>query len=190
MRLKHGQDMISVNQLRKQAGFFSLGVAAVLFAASIVLAVQDSWDWAIALGIFALIMLGSGVKQVLAVTIIDLGSGLLRMASRHTEPKWEGEILHTDAGRHQIRHLLDRRGQPHFLASDICAAIGTQAPHRDALHWGGAPLLLQGRHLCFPRAAVETYLGHLAVKNREATRLLTLLRNDVFRKLDRQQGQA
>lgn len=63
--------------------------------------------------------------------------------------------------------------------------MGVKPPIRDALRWGAVPLLLQGKHTCFSEEGIQAYLAPLATSH-EAARLLTLIRNDVRRKLDRE----
>ncbi len=176
--------MSFVNELRKQGAEFSLVVGAGSFILGIILAFLGSaWGWVF--GAVGFLLIGAGIKSYAASSAVEGIPKLLAMISRHTEPEWDGEILYTDGGRHQICYIFDSRRRLYFIASDVCNAIGTKSPRKDTLHWGGAPLLVQSEHLCFSREAVEAYLTPLGVKNHEANRLLTILRNEVFRKIDR-----
>jgi hypothetical protein len=144
-------------------------------------------------GIFVflgLAFLVAGAFSFTSRSVVEGTPALLNMISRHTEPEWDGEVLHTDGGAYKIRYRFDHRGQPHFVANDICLAIGAKTPHKGELKCDGVSLTIQAEHPSFSREAVEAYLMPLALKNHEANRLLTLLRNDVFRKLDKQREQA
>ena len=121
-----------------------------------------------------------------SIAVIDGIPWLLRLLSRLSEPRWDGELLHTDGSEYKIPYDFDAQGSPRFIASAICASIDVPPPTRDALRWRGVPLLREGKYVYFTEAGVQTYLASLAAKNRAANRLLLLIRNDVLRKVEKQ----
>ncbi len=181
--------MSSVNELRKQAAQLSLAAGPVALTGGIVLWLFGSSWGAVLVGV-GLLLTAAGIKTFVAVAVVEGIPRLIGMISRHTEPEWDGELLYTDGGRHKVRYTFDSRSLPYFVASDVCVAIGAPAPRGNALQWGEVPLVMRGEHLCFSRDSVQAYLIPLAVHDHEANRLLTLLRNEVFRKLDREQESA
>ncbi len=168
------------NEWRSQGGKFALAVGAAGLIFSQILAYFDS-SWSTVFAGVGFFLMAVGGASSAFEGLPKLIAGI----SRHAEPRWDGEALYTDGGRHQVRYVFDARNRPYFVAGDVCNAIGADAPDKDATRWGGMPLLLQGRHLCFSRDAVEAYLTPLGVTNHEANRL-TLIRNEVLRKLDRE----
>ena len=120
-----------------------------------------------------------------SVSVIDAVPWLVRLISRLTEPVWHGELLHTDGSEYKIPYDFDEQGNPRFIASAICAAIGAHPPAKDAVRWGGVPLLRLGKHVYFTEADVQTYLVPIAVKSPAANRLLLLIRNNVLRRLEK-----
>jgi hypothetical protein len=88
------------------------------------------------------------------------------ITSRSMEPVWDGEILHTDGSDYKVRYLFDDSGAPLFMASDICVAIGQNAPNLRTNKWGGGELVKQKRQPFFTDSGVQDYLVSLAVKNR------------------------
>ncbi len=181
--------MSFINELRKQGAQFSLLAGTVALALGIILVWFGS-DWGYVIGTIGFLLVAAGIKSFMASSIVEGIPELIGAISRHTEPGWDGEMMYTDGGRYKIRFIFDGRRQPYFLANDICTAIGTRAPLRDSLQWGGARLFVQDRHLCFSRESVQAYLTPLAIKNHEANLLLTRLGNEVFRKLDKARQQA
>lgn len=118
--------------------------------------------------------------------IIEAISRLLQSISPDVHADWQGEILHAEGGKFNVRYSLDANNQPRFVAGDVCRAIGVKSPNKSALKWGGAALLMRGDHACFSEAAVQAFLTPLAINNHAANLLLNKLRNEVFRKLDTQ----
>jgi hypothetical protein len=90
---------------------------------------------------------------------------------------WDGEILYADHGDRPIRYGFDARGQPWFVARDICAAIDAPTPGRLSKQWDMA---------CFSADGVTQFLSARAINNEDARRLLVLLQQEVFRKLARE----
>ena len=163
--------------------------AYVLITASVFLLLYGGFTdsgW----GFFALplgaVVLFIGAVMVTSVSIINGVPWLARLLSRYAEPVWDGEIIHTDGGEYKIRYEFDEHGAPWFVASDVCMAIGTKAPDKDALKWGGIPLLLRGKNICFSAEHVQAYLTPMAIHNHAANRLLVNIRNNVLRKLEKQ----
>ena len=179
-------------------GFMSAGnkahahTAYVLFAIGAVLLLvgfaNSGWRM-LALSLAAL-NLAVGAVMLAAVSIVEGVPWFVQRLSRSGEPVWAGNLIHTDGGRHKVRYEFDSQNQPWFVARDICNAIGTRAPHENALHCGGIPLLRYHENDCFSEASVQAYLVPLAIRNRAANRLLISIRNDVLRKLDKQRAQS
>jgi hypothetical protein len=172
--------MSAKNVARKRVGRFLIAAGSVL----VFLGVWAAETWGLYASLVGTGLFLMGFAMWSSVSLIDGVPWLIRMFSRHTEPAWEGEVLYVDSSYIQVRYLFDARGNAWFLAKDVCAAIGVKPPIRDALRWGGVPLL-QGKHVCFSEDGVHTYLAPLA-KSHEAARLLTLIRNDLLRKLNRE----
>jgi hypothetical protein len=85
--------------------------------------------------------------------------------------------------------VFDVQGVAHFVADDVCIAAGTKPPLKNALKWGGVPLLRHGENKYFSESSVQDFLMPLAEKDYQANRLLILIRNNVLRKLDKQRDQ-
>ena len=132
------------------------------------------------------VLLAFGGIIFASVSIIDGVPWLVRLMSRLAEPAWDGELLHTDGSEHKIPYDFDDQGNPRFIASRVCAAVGMPPPQKDALRWGGVALLREGENVYFAETEVQAYLIPLAVKNPAANRLLLLIRNDVLRKVEKQ----
>ena len=174
--------MSAANEARKRVAQAALAIGAVLMLFG--LFANSGW------GIFSLLMGGalvaSGAIMLASVSVIDAVPWLVRVMSHLSEPVWDGELIHTDGDEYKIRYKFDKQGSPRFIASDVCSAVGVPSPAKDAMNWGGVPLLREGAHAYFSEADVQTYLARRAVKNHAANRLLLLIRNDVIRKLAKQ----
>jgi hypothetical protein len=162
-------------------------VAKVLLAAGALLiligAVAAGWRlFAFAMGGMLFVF---GAIIYASVSVIDGVPWLVRLISRLTEPAWHGELLHTDGSEYKIPYDFDDQGNPRFIASAICAAIGAHPPAKDAVRWGGVPLLREGKHVYFTEADVQIYLVPIAIKSPAANRLLLLIRNNVLRRLEK-----
>jgi hypothetical protein len=169
------------NAVRKKTAYILIPWGMLLFAAGYFI---DGY-WGFFIQVLGGINMVFGIGTWGSVTLVEGAPEFMKMVSRHTEPAWEGEILYVDSSYNQVRYLVDARGAAWFVAKDVCAAVGVKPPIRAALRWGGVPLLLQGKHVCFSEKGVQAYLAPLA-KSHEAARLLTLIRNDVLRKLNRE----
>jgi len=174
--------MSAANEMREKVAHSLLTVSTLLLLFG--LFTNSSWSS------FAL-MMGSGLFMMGAVmfsslSIIKGGSWLTSLISRHLEPVWDGELLHTDGSGFKIRYDFDKKGQPWFVASDVCLVVGLKAPGKDDLKCGGVPLLFHGEHASFSEDSVQIFLTPLAIENHDASRLLTLIRNNVLRKLEKQ----
>jgi len=120
-----------------------------------------------------------------SIAIVDGVPWLVRLLSRLSEPKWDGEILHTDGDEYKIRYDFGDKGSPRFIASDVCTAVGSPAPTKDAFLCSGVSLSREGKYAYFGEADVQTYLALRAVRNHAANRLLLLIRNDILRKVEK-----
>lgn len=174
--------MSAKNEARQRVAHVLLMSSVLLFALGFF--ADSGWS-------FFLVLLGStlllvGGVMFTSLSIIKGVPWITRLMSRWAEPVWEGEILHTDGGRHKVRYLFDERGRARFVASDVCDAIGTKSPLKDALRYGGVPLLVYGGHACFSESDIQEFLLPLSTKNHDANRLLILIRNNVLRKLGKQ----
>lgn len=178
--------MSYANEMRRKAAYWLIGGSLLPIAAGIYL----DGLWGTMLAVMGGLLMCVGIVLLTSLTIIDGVPWLLKLVSRHVEPVWDGEVIQMEGGGHKVRYAYDSRGSPWFVASDVCIAIGTRAPIRDAKTWGGIPLLNHGGHACFSETTVQSYLVPLAVKNLEANRLLLVLRNNIFRKLDKQREAA
>jgi hypothetical protein len=125
-----------------------------------------------------------------SIAIIEGVPWLVRLMSRLSEPKWDGQILHTDGDEYKIRYDFGDKGSPRFIASDVCAAVGAPAPTKGSLLWSGVALSREGRYLYFGEADVQTYLALRAVRNHAASRLLVLIRKDVLHKIEKHREDA
>lgn len=132
------------------------------------------------------VLFAFGALMSASLSIINVVPWLTQLISRHAEPVWDGEILHTDGSEFKIRYGFNHQGSPWFVASDVCIAVGTKAPPKGSLKWGSVPLFIYGKHVCFSERHVQEYLIPLAIKNHAANRLLLNIRNNVLRKLDKQ----
>ena len=174
--------MSAANEVREKLAYTLLTISTLLLMFG--LFANSSWS------LFSL-FIGSGLFAMGAVMFASLSiikgvPWLTRLISRHLDPVWDGEILHTDGSDFKIRYDFDSRGAPCFVASDVCLAVGLKAPRKDDLKCGGAPLLIHGEYASFTEESVQAFLLPLAIKNHDANRLLTLIRNNVLRKLEKQ----
>lgn len=158
------------------SGYKIAGVVMILFGMII-------WSY---LGVIAFGAIAVGVALLATPFIMELIPELIRDISHAAEPSWDGEVIYTDGGEFKIRYSLDSADRPWFVAKDICLATGTKAPKRSTPKWGGAPLKIHNGSCCFSEESVQAYLASLAIENHAASRLLTALRNNVFRKLEKQ----
>jgi hypothetical protein len=174
--------MSAANEARQRIAQAMLAVGALLF----LIGAFTSAGWRLlALSLGGLLLAFGGIIFA-SIAIIDGIPWLVRLLWHLSEPAWDGELLHTDGSEFKIPYDFDGQGSPRFIASAICASIGAPPPTRDALRWGGAPLLREGKYVYFTEAGVQTYLAPIAAKNRAANRLLLLIRNDVLRKVEKQ----
>jgi hypothetical protein len=173
--------MSAANEARRRVAQVMLSLGALLLLFGVF--ANAGWRlFALSLGgmLFAM-----GAIIFASVSVIDGVPWLIRIISHLTEPVWDGELLHTDGSEYKIRYDFDEQGSPRFIASDVCAAVGVPPPAKDALQWGGVPLLQEGKHVYFTEGNVQTYLTPIAVKNHAANRLLLLIRYSVLRKLEK-----
>jgi len=174
--------MSAANEARQRVAQVMLAVSALLF----LLGAFANSGWRMFAWSLGGVLFAFGAIIFMSVTVINGVPWLVRLISYLTEPLWEGEIVHTDGDEYKIRYGFGERGSPRFIASDVCAAAGMPPPPKDALQWGGVPLLRVGEHLYFSEADVQSYLAPLATNNRAAKRLLLLIRNNVLRKVEKQ----
>jgi hypothetical protein len=118
-----------------------------------------------------------------SIAIVDGVPSVIRLMWRLSEPKWDGEILHTDGDEYKIRYDFGDDGSPRFIASDVCAAVGSPAPAKDTLLCSGVSLSRVGKYAYFGEEDVQSYLALRSVRNHAAKRLLHLIRNDVLRRV-------
>ena len=135
-------------------------------------------------------LFATGAIMYASVSLIDGVPWLVRLFSRLSEPKWDGEILHSDGDEYKIRYLYDEDGSPRFVAQDVCVAIGVKPPAKDAVAFNGIQLLREGELAYFSEADVQAYLALRATHNHAAKRLLVRLRDDVLRKLEKRRDDA
>jgi hypothetical protein len=173
--------MSAANEARQRLAQLMLAIGALL----LVIGAFTSAGWRI----FALslggMLLAFGAIILTSVSIINGVPWLVRLISRLAEPVWDGELLHTDGSEYKIPYDFDEQGSPRFIASEVCASIGMPPPTKDALQWGGVPLLQEGKHVYFTESGVQAYLVPIAVKSAAANRLLLLIRNNVLRKVEK-----
>ena len=178
--------MSVVEKARKRIAEAMLGIGALL----LLIGVFTSAGWRLlAFGLGGMLLAFSGILFA-SIAIIDGVPWLVRMLSRLSDPKWDGEILHTDGDEYKIRYDFGNQGSPRFIANDVCAAIGAPAPTKNALIWSGVSLLREGKHAYFGEADVQTYLALRAVRNHAANRLLILIRNNVLHKIEKHRDDA
>ena len=174
-------EMSAANEARKRVSKVMLVIGALLLLFGVF--TKSGW------GGFALLMGGAlfafGAIMFTSVSIIDGLPWLVRLMSHLSEPIWDGETIHTDGDEYKIRYIFGEQESPRFMASDVCFAIGVPPPAKDALQWGGVPLLREGKYAYFSEADVQTYLALRAVNNRAANRLLVLIRNNVLRRIEK-----
>jgi hypothetical protein len=174
--------MSAGNEARKRVAQVLLAIGALLF----LLGALTHSGWRLFAFSMGGMLFAFGAIIFASVSIIDGVPWLVRLMSRFAEPAWDGELLHTDGSEYKIPYDFDELGSPRFIASKVCASIGMPPPTKDALRWGGVPLLREGKHVYFTEADVQSYLAPLAVTNPAASRLLLLIRNSVLRKVEKQ----
>ena len=178
--------MSAANEARRRVAKAALAVGALLllFAAF----AKSGW------GPFALLMGGAifagGTIMYVSVSLIDGVPWLVRLFSRLSEPKWDGELLHSDGDEYKIRYRCGADGSPRFVARDVCTAIGVTPPAKDAVAFNGIQLVREGEHAYFSEADVQAYLALRATNNHAAKRLLVRIRDDVLRKLEKRRDDA
>jgi hypothetical protein len=177
--------MSAANEVRQRVAKVLLAIGALLI---LIGAVATAGSRLIALSMGGMLLV-FGAIIFASVSVIDGVPWLVRLISRLAEPAWHGELLHTDGSEYKIPYDFDDRGSPRFIASAICAAIGAHPPSKDAVRWGGAPLIREGKHVYFTEADVQTYLVPLAIKSPAANRLLLLIRNNVLRRLEKRRDE-
>ena len=173
--------MSFANELRKRVALAVLGLGASL----LLIGCFTSSGWRLLAFSLGGLLIAMGGVISLSVAIVDGVPWLIRLMSRLSEPKWDGEILHSDGDEYKIRYDFGDQGSPRFIASDVCTAIGLPTPAKDALLCSGVPLSREGNYAYFGAADVQTFLALRAVRNHAAKRLLALIRNDVLRKLQK-----
>jgi len=174
--------MSVVDKARKRVAEAMLGIGALL----LLIGAFTTAGWRLlAFSLGGMLLAIAGIIFA-SIAIIDGVPWLVRLLSRLSGPKWDGEILHTDGDEYKIRYDFGDKGNPRFIASDVCTAVGSPAPTKDALLWSGVSLSREGKYAYFGEADVQTYLTLRAVRNHAANRLLLLIRNDVLRKVEKQ----
>jgi hypothetical protein len=173
--------MSAANEARRRIAQAMLAIGAFLF----LIGVFTIGGWRVLALSLGGMLLAFGAIIYTSVSIIDGVPWLLRLISRLAEPEWDGELLHTDGSEYKIPYDFDEQGSPRFIAREICACIGMPPPTKDALRWGGVPLLRKGKYVYFTAADVQTYLVPIAVDSPAAKRLLLLIRNNVLRKVEK-----
>lgn len=178
--------MSVVDKARKLIAEAMLGTGALL----LLIGAFTTAGWRLlAFSLGGMLLASAGILFA-SIAVIDGVPWLVRLLSRLSDPKWDGEILHTDGDEYRIRYDFGSQGSPRFIASDVCTAIGATAPTKDALLWNGVPLLREDKYVYFGEADVQTYLALRAVRNHAAKRLLLLIRNDVLHKIEKRRDDA
>lgn len=172
-------------EIRKEASKTPLIVGLVLVVVGILLSIVNS-SWSLVFMLPGAILIAYGVASSGYTFAVNSVSNIAKLASQHAIPSWNGEVVHTDGGRYTIRYKFGPNGIPRFVAKDICAAIEVEPPSKEAITWGGIPLLVYEEQMWFTRDSVQQYLAPLCMDNHEASLLLVKLRNEVFRKHDRE----
>ncbi len=173
--------MSVVDKTRKRVAEVMLGIGALL----LLVGAFTTAGWKLlAFSLGGMLLAFAGLIFA-SIAIIDGVPWLVRLLSRLSEPKWDGEILHTDGDEYKIRYDFGDKGSPRFIASDVCTAIGVPVPTKGASVWSGVSLSTEGKYAYFSEADVQTYLELRAVRNHAANRLLFLIRHDVLRKVEK-----
>lgn len=173
--------MSVVDKARKRVAEVMLGIGALL----LLIGAFTTAGWRLlAFSLGGMLLVFAGIIFV-SIAIIDGVPWLVRLLSRLSEPRWDGKILHTDGDEYKIRYNFGDKGRPRFIASDVCTAVGSPAPTKNALLWSGISLSREGKYAYFNEADVQTYLELRAVRNHAANRLLLLIRNEVLRKMEK-----
>jgi hypothetical protein len=152
----------------------------LLVAGSLVAIFVFGMPWFLGFGAFVL-----GLGFLGASFILNGLPNMIGSIWNSATPEWDGEILQTDGGDSKVRYGFDPTGSPWFVAGDVCRAIGEKAPGSRAATWQGIRLVMRNGVACFAEDGVRKYLSPLAIHNREAARMLTLLQREVFRKLEK-----
>jgi hypothetical protein len=174
--------MSAANEARQRVAQVMLALGAFLFLIGAI----TTGGWRFFAWSLGGALLAFGAIIFTSVSIINGIPWLVRLISHLSDPVWDGELLHTDGSEHKIPYDFDEQGRPRFIATAVCASIGMSSPIKDALHWGGVPLVREGKHVYFTEADVQTYLLAIAVNNPAANRLLLLIRNNVLRRVEKQ----
>lgn len=174
--------MSAADEVRKRAAQVILAISALL----LLIGAFTNAGWRLLAWSLGGMLLASAGILFASIAIIDGVPWLIRLLSRLSDPVWNGEFLHTDGSEYKIPYDFDEQGSPRFIASAICASIGVPRPTKNALRWGGVPLLREGKHVYFTETDVQTYLASIATNNHAANRLLSLIRNEVLRKVEKQ----
>jgi hypothetical protein len=178
-------NMDLIEEMRREASKLPLIVGSALLAVGILLSFTNT-SWNLVFTIPGILLIAYGLLSYGAMFVVNSFANIAKSASQKAIPNWDGDILHMDGGEYKIRYKAGHDGSPRFIANDICIAVGVKPPDKNAIKWGGASLLIYEGQFCFSRESVQDFLTPLAIENREANRLLVKLRNEVFRKQDRQ----
>jgi hypothetical protein len=173
--------MSAANEARQRLAQVTLAMGALL----ILIGAFTHAGWRLLALSLGGLLLAFGAIIFISVSIIDGIPWLVRLISRLAEPAWDGELLHTDGSEYKIPYDFDEQGNPRFIARAVCASVGMPPPAKDAVRWGGVPLLREGKHVYFTEAGVQAYLAPMAVENPAAARLLLLIRKNVLRKVEK-----
>lgn len=173
--------MSAADKVRKRTAQAILVSSALLL---LIGAITNAGWRLLALSLGGMLLVFAGILFA-SIAIIDGVPWLVRLLSRLSDPVWNGELLHTDGSEYKIPYDFDEQGSPRFIASAICASVGVPPPAKNALRWGGVPLLREGKHVYFTETDVQTFLASIATNNRAANRLLSLIRYDVLRKVEK-----
>ena len=132
--------MSAANEVRERVAYTLLIISTLLLLFG--LFSNTSWSFfSLGMGSGLFVM---GAVMISSLSIIKVVPWLTRLISRHLEPVWDGEILHTDGSGFKIRYDFDHKGVPWFVASDVCLAVGLKAPRKDDFEmWRRAAVVSQ-----------------------------------------------
>ena len=152
----------------------------------VLLGVLSNSLWAFLGAVIGLGLWLTGAVMFTSVFVVSGVPWLAKLASRHAEDEWDGELVHGEGSGLKVRYAFDHQGNPWFVAKDVCIAIGVKPPKKDDLKCGAFPILKHGDLMCLSEANVQAYLTSLAMSNHTANRLLVNIRSNVLRKLEKQ----
>lgn len=166
-------------EIRSKFVFTLLSMGLIL----ILLGYFSNSSWGTLWNALGVMIFVAGSVMLVSMSVVQGLPWFSKFVSQRTEPVWDGGLVHAEGSGLKVRYDFDHKGNPWFVAKDVCIAIGVKPPKKDDLKCADVPILEYSGYLSFSEEGVQAYLILLALNNHSANRLLVNIRNNVLRKL-------